>query len=477
MVEQSNLPLVVDLDGTLILTDSLHESLINMLKLHPFEIFRLIKVYFLGKAEFKKFVYERSDFKADNLPYCHELIEYIQHERQQGRKIILATAAYKQIAYKISDFLQCFDEVIATDAQNNLKGVNKFKAIEQKIGREFIYIGDDYADLPIWKEASGAIIVGSKVNKLTRKVSQTETPILKELSNDSTNVVTWLKAIRLHQWLKNILLLVPLLTAFQFYDLHKLFLVAIAFIAFSLGASATYILNDLWDLDNDREHSSKKNRPFASGRLSIAQGIKASILLLLSAVFISVWISWFFLSVFLLYLFITTLYSLRLKQVVLLDIIILSVLYTIRIFAGGVVIHIDLSYALLAFSVLIFLSLATVKRCAELVSMHNNKSLIAGRGYMKSDLDILWPLGISTYIGAIILFGLYINAPETIVHYKTPALLWLVQLFMIYLIGNLWVMTKRGLMHDDPIVFFIQDKKSLILLVLIICVILLARYL
>lgn len=476
-MEQSNLPLVVDLDGTLILTDSLHESLINMLKLHPFEIFRLIKVYFLGKAEFKKFVYEHSDFKADNLPYRHELIEYIQHERQQGRKIILATAAYKEIAYKISDFLQCFDGVIATDAQHNLKGVNKFKAIEQKIGRKFIYIGDDYADLPIWKEASGAIIVGSKVNKLTKKIYQTETPILKQLSNDSTSVVTWLKAIRIHQWLKNILLFVPLLTAFQFYDLHKLFLVAIAFIAFSLGASATYILNDLWDLDNDREHLSKKNRPFASGRLSVVQGIKASILLLLSAVFISVWISWFFLSMFLLYLFITTLYSLRLKQVVLLDIIILSVLYTIRIFAGSVVIHINLSYTLLAFSILIFLSLATVKRCAELVFVNNNQSLIAGRGYMKSDLDILWPLGVSTYIGAIILFGLYINAPETIVHYKTPALLWLVQLFMIYLIGNLWVMTKRGLMHDDPIVFFIQDKKSLILLVLIICVILLARYL
>jgi hypothetical protein len=176
-----------------------------------------------------------------------------------GRKIILATAAYKEIAYKVADFLQCFDEVIATDAQNNLKGVNKFKAIEQKIGREFIYIGDDYADLPIWKEASGAIIVGSNVNKLTRKVYQTETPILKQLSNDSTSVVTWLKAIRLHQWLKNILIFVPLLTAFQFYDLHKLFLVAVAFIAFSLGASATYILNDLWDLENDREHWSKKS--------------------------------------------------------------------------------------------------------------------------------------------------------------------------------------------------------------------------
>ena len=187
-------------------------------------------------------------------------------------------------------------------------------------------------------------------------------------------------------------------------------------------------------------------------------------------------ISRYFFGIFLLYLLITTLYSLRLKQIILLDIIVLSVLYTVRILAGGVVANIELSYSLLAFSVLIFLSLATVKRCAELVSKSDENNSIAGRGYIKSDLDILWPLGISTYIGAIIVFGLYINAPETIVYYRTPALLWLAQLLMVYLIGNLWMMTKRGLMHDDPIVFFIQDKKSLILLALIIYIILLARY-
>lgn len=476
IVTESSLPLVVDLDGTLILTDSLHETLISMLKLYPFKLFKLIKIYFQGKAEFKKFVYEHSDFNADKIPYRHELVNYIQKQRQQGRKVILATAAYKDIAYKVADFLNCFDDVIATDSQKNLKGINKFNAIEQKIGRKFIYAGDDSADLPIWKKASGAIVTGNKTDKLIKIIKQSGTPVLKQFSNKDEKMMSWLKAIRLHQCLKNLLLFVPLLTSFQFYDFQKFLIVSTAFIAFSLGASATYILNDLWDLENDRQHLNKRHRPFASGDLSIAQGLRVSLLLLMSAGLISILISRYFFGIFLLYLLITTLYSLRLKQIILLDIIVLSVLYTVRILAGGVVANIELSYSLLAFSVLIFLSLATVKRCAELVSKSDENNSIAGRGYIKSDLDILWPLGISTYIGAIIVFGLYINAPETIVYYRTPALLWLAQLLMVYLIGNLWMMTKRGLMHDDPIVFFIQDKKSLILLTLIIYIILLARY-
>lgn len=476
-MKESGWPLIVDLDGTLILTDSLHETLIALIKKQPYVIFKLVKLYFQGKAKFKKFVYGEVGYRAEQMPYRQKLIEYILQEKKNGRKIYLATAAYKGIADETVDFLQCFDGVIATNSEQNLKGINKLQAIQQKIGQEFIYVGDNVADIAIWKESCGAIVVGNKVNQLTKKIQQSGVPIIKQWNNSGFSVTTWMKAIRLHQWLKNILLFVPLLTAFQFFDLHKLFMTIVAFLAFSLGASATYILNDLWDLENDRDHLNKRQRPFASGKLSIAQGIKASVLLLISAAIIAVNVSWIFLGIFLLYLLLTTLYSFRLKQIVLLDIVTLSVLYTIRIFAGGIVINIDLSYSLLAFSVLIFLSLATVKRCTELIAIPDEKKVITGRGYMKSDLDILWPLGISTYIGAIILFGLYINASDTVIHYNTPDLLWLVQLLMIYLIGNLWMMTKRGLMNEDPIVFFIEDKKSLFLLAIIICVILMARYL
>lgn len=475
-MKESCHPLIIDLDGTLILTDSLHETLLILIKECPYSIFRLIKIWFQGKAKFKKFVYEQVGYKADKMPYRSEIIDYILQEKLKGRRIYLATAAYKGIADKTADFINYFDGVIATDAELNLKGIRKLEAIQQKIGQNFIYAGDSDADIVIWKKSCGAIIVGDKVKKLTKKIQNENIPIIKHFGNSDFNLATWLKAIRLHQWLKNILLFVPLLTAFEFYDLHKLYTIVVAFLAFSLGASATYIFNDLWDLQNDRDHVNKKLRPFAAGNLSIVQGIKASIILLISAILIAIYVSWSFLGIFLLYLLITTLYSFRLKRVVLLDIIVLSVLYTIRIFAGGIVTNINISYSLLAFSVLIFLSLASVKRCAELVAISDEKNEITGRGYIKSDLDILWPFGLSTYIGAIILFGFYINAPDTIILYNRPSLLWLVQLFMIYLIGNLWMMTRRGFMHDDPIVYLIQDKKSLLLLALIICVVSIARF-
>ncbi|MCO6504404.1 MAG: UbiA family prenyltransferase [Snodgrassella sp.] len=470
-------PLIVDLDGTLILTDSLHETLIVLIKTQPFAIFKLLKAYLQGKAAFKKYVYEQVGYDVEQMPYRHELVEYIKQEREHGRKVFLATAAYKGIAVKTAEYLQCFDGVIATDNKHNLKGIHKLKAIQQNFGQDFIYAGDSSADLVIWQNSCGAIVVGNKVKKLAQKLEQSNIPVVKQWDNSAFSLVVWMKAIRLHQWLKNILLFVPLLIAFQFYDFPNLFLTFIAFISFSLGASATYILNDLWDLQNDRAHNNKKFRPFAAGKLSIAQGITASSLLLMSACLIAIYVSWFFLGIFLLYLLITTLYSFRLKQVILMDIIVLSVLYTIRIIAGGIVTSISLSYSLLAFSVLIFLSLATVKRCAELVAMPDEVITITGRGYIKSDLDVLWPLGVSTYIGAIIVFGLYINAPDTIIHYSKPALLWIVQLFLIYLIGNLWMVTRRGLMHDDPIIYFIQDKKSLIILALITFVISIARFL
>lgn len=469
-------PILVDLDGTLILTDSLHEMLTILIKTQPYAIFKLIKIYFSGKAKFKQYVFEQVDYDAERVPYRDELVEYIKHEKQNGRKIYLATAAYHGIAEKTADFLQCFDGVLATDSDINLKGINKLKAIQQNFGREFIYAGDNKADIHIWRDAKGAIVVGNHVKKLSKKVEKLHIPVIKQMQNTTVGLSTWLRALRIHQWLKNILLFIPLLLAFQFDDSHKIWLTMVAFISFSLGASATYILNDLWDLENDRAHPNKKLRPFASGALSIAQGVKASAILLFCACLSAIYVSWSYFGAFLLYLVITTLYSFRIKKIILLDIIVLSVLYTLRIIAGGIVTNINLSYSLLAFSILIFLSLATVKRCAELVAMPAVQENAVGRGYTKTDLDILWPIGISTYIGAIIVFGLYINAPETIIHYQKPVFLWGVQLFLIYLIGNLWMVTRRGQMHDDPIVYFIEDKKSLIVLALIVFITILARF-
>ncbi|WP_386697852.1 UbiA family prenyltransferase [Lonepinella sp. MS14436] len=470
--------LVVDLDGTLVLTDTLHESLISLIKCDPLNLLRIPFKLKLGKAGFKKWVSEHSDLEVETLPYRKDLITYLTTEKENGTNIVLATAAYAKIAHKVANYLALFDEVLSTtDCSVNLKGKNKLIAIQEKFGDEFTYIGDNAADLGIWEESQSAIIVGSDVQSLSHLAVKKGIKIEKTFENPKQTFFIWLKAIRLHQWLKNILLFIPILTAFEFFHFGKIELVFWAFLTFSLGASATYILNDLWDLNNDRKHYQKSKRPFALGVLPIYQGGIVSIVLLAFTLIFSFIISWKFAITFVLYLILTTIYSLKLKKIVLVDIIILSILYTLRIIAGGIVANIPVSYWLMIFSIFIFLSLATVKRCAELVAAKNSNKKLAGRGYVKSDLDILYPLGVSSFVGAVILFGLYINDVIVLSHYKTPELLWGVQILLIYILGHLWIETKRGLMNDDPVVYLIKNKPSILTIFLSIMLVVLAKFL
>lgn len=470
------IPLVVDLDDTIINGDTLHENILLAIKKNPAIVFHFPFQLKNGKAKFKEFVYNHANFDPSSLSYSKEILEYIQDEKTKGREIILATAAYEGIANSVAQYLGCFDKVLSTNATRNLRGKNKLSAIREEVGNDFIYAGDHEVDLEIWEYSKGAIIVGNNSRKLSEILREKNIEIINIFPKSKPTLKVWLKAIRIHQWLKNLLLFVPLLTAFQFYDFVKLFQVLIAFVAFSFGASATYILNDLWDLGNDRQHKRKCKRPFAAGVISIPSAVKVSSILLSIGLVLSYIASPIFLLVFALYLIITTLYSLMLKKQVLVDIMTLSILYTMRIFAGGLVVGIELSYWLTSFSILMFLSLATMKRCAELVSMkQDKKEAIIGRGYVKSDLDILWSIGISSYIGAIILFGLYINEPTTLVHYTNPTILWCAQFVLFYMIGNLWIKTKHGVMHDDPIVFLVRDRKSILLSFLVIIFALLAR--
>lgn len=472
------LPLIVDLDDTLVLTDTLHESIISLAKIAPTKFLQLPFYLSNGKAEFKSYVAKNAVIDVSILPYRTELLEYIKKEKALGRKIVLATAANETIANSVAEYLGCFDEVISTTSNINLKGENKLIEIKKRYNKDFIYAGDHYVDIVIWEESSGAIVVGRNKNKLLDILVKKNIPIVSTIDNPQVTLKTWLKAIRLHQWLKNLLFFIPLLTSFQFLNFTKLFDVILAFIAFSLGASATYILNDLWDLANDRQHIRKFKRPFASGVLSVKQGIQVAGVLLLSAFILSSLLSFKFLGIFILYLVITTLYSLKFKKEILIDITILSILYTIRIVAGTVVAELKLSYWLITFSVLIFLSLATMKRCAELVSLLSEssvKKVLIGRGYQTNDLELLYPLGISTFIGAILIFGLYINDTYFTEYYNNPSFLWFAQLILFYLVARLWFMTKKGFMHDDPVVYLVKDKKSWGWIILFIFVLVIAH--
>ncbi|CAG9207878.1 UbiA family prenyltransferase [Burkholderia vietnamiensis] len=476
MQETKKFPLVVDLDGTLTVSDTLMESVIRVVKHKPANLLRLPFWLASGRAVFKAKIAEHADFRAEMLPYRESLIDYLVHERECGRKIVLATAAHRSIAERVNSHLGLFDLVIATCDETNLKGEAKLAAIRQQIGGDFVYAGDSKADLPVWAGANGAVLAG--VSHDVAANVRSSIPVEQEFSNARANLVTWCKALRVHQWLKNLLLFVPLLTAFAFFDIEKVVMLALAFLSMSLGASATYIGNDLWDLDNDRRHPRKRNRPFASGALSITEGVGCAALLLTLAFALAFAVSVEFAGMFVLYLVLTTSYSWRLKSVVLLDVVVLSLLYTYRIIAGAVAAGIPVSHWLLAFSVLAFLSLALVKRCSELVFLRqSDKSMVAGRDYRVSDLEVLWPFGIGASLAAVVVFGLFINAPETAARYAIPHLLWLVQIGLIYLFGRLWIATVRGAMHDDPIVHILENRGSFGMLCIMVAIVLAAHFL
>jgi len=471
-----HLPIVVDLDGTLTPTDTLIESVIGLVKQSPLNLLRVPAWLLKGRAGFKESVAARAGVSAEHLPYREPLLAWLRDEKSKGRRIVLATAAHRSIAQAVSRHLGLFDEVLATEAGRNLKGEAKLEAIRKKMGAEFVYAGDSGADAVIWKAASAAVLVG--VSPGVAASIRREVAIEREFPGDHVGFAVWLRALRVHQWLKNLLLFVPLLTAFSFLDVGKLGITALAFLAFSLAASATYIVNDLWDLENDRSHPRKRLRPFASARIPIVQGLAVAAAALLVALATALAVSKGFLFMLLLYLLLTSAYSWVLKEYVLVDVLTLSLLYTLRILAGSVAIGIPASSWLLAFSVFMFLSLALVKRCAELVSLDQNGGGAArGRDYRVTDLAVLWPLGVGAALSAVVVFGLFISADETRVRYATPQLLWLVAIGLIYWLARLWIKTSRGEMDDDPLVHAIKDPGSLAAVFAMIVTVLLAHFL
>lgn len=469
-------PIVVDLDGTLTPTDTLVESVIKLIKQAPLTLLRLPLWVLKGRASFKESVASHVNISAEHLPYRESLLAYLHSEKEKGRQIILATAAHKSIAEGVSTYLGIFEEVFSTDSNRNLKGKIKLETIQERFGKKFVYAGDSRADLPIWKAAEAAILVG--VTPDIAKAIHGDVPVEQEFPREDVGFTVWLRALRIHQWLKNLLLFVPLLTAFSFLETENLITMIIAFLAFSFAASATYIMNDLWDLENDRAHPRKRLRPFASAKLPILQGLVVAATVLVIAFVMASAVSKGFFLMLLLYLVFTSAYSLVLKEYVLIDVLMLSLLYTWRILAGSVAIEITTSYWLLTFSAFMFLSLALVKRCAELVPLdQKGTGATQGRDYRVTDLVVLWPLGVGAALSAVVVFGLFISAPETQSRYATPNLLWIVAVGLVYWLARLWIKTSRGEMYDDPIVYAIKDHGSRVTIIAIITIMLAAHFL
>ncbi|MBC3924673.1 hypothetical protein QCBJ_12080 [Pseudomonas sp. QC2] len=457
-------PLVVDLDGTLLRSDLLLETGIAFLRNRPLQVLSPLIWLFRGKAYLKKKLAEAVDIDVSVLPYNMEVIALIKAERIRGRKIVLATASYYTLAESISKELELFDLVLATDGECNLSGHRKRDALIERFGEQgYDYVGNANEDLAVWASAQSAYVVnpGRGVERRARLQGNVKCVF----NSNAAGLKDWLRAIRLHQWVKNALVFVPLLAAHQLTNPPLLWQGVLAFLLFGLCASSVYILNDLLDLADDRHHASKCHRAFAAGHLSISAGLITFPVLLLSAFAGAyLWLPLQFSGVLAAYYGLTLAYSLYLKRKMGVDVIALAILYTIRIIAGTFAMSMQLTFWMLAFSMFMFLSLALVKRYAELKDAvrkgHEHKT--RGRGYYPADLEMISSLGASSGYLAVMVLALYIHDQSTIGLYSRPQVIWLACPLLLFWITRVWMLSHRGEMHDDPVVFAIKDRVSLI---------------
>lgn len=453
------IPLVVDFDGTLVRTDALHESLVQALFKRPGKFLGSVSKLAKGKAAFKASLAEHYLFEAEDLPYVEAVLEQIKLAKKQGRKVILASASNAKIVNQVAKHLGVFDEVIGTEGVN-LAGKSKAELLNQKFGSQgYEYIGNSKADLEVWKHAKRAFIVSNSTSLLSRlNREHVDVVVLK----DERKKLVWLRQLRVHQWLKNVLLGIPLLASFGLagsLDLSKLIL---GFFSFSLTASGVYLVNDLVDLENDRAHHSKRDRPLAAGRISLLAGLAMVFVTMPLGLILAAVVGPTFLGIALVYLATTFAYSFWLKKMVIVDTLVLAFLYTIRVIAGAIAMQIPASFWLLALSVFMFLSLAWVKRYAE---MNKVKSLGAssakGRGYRVEDLPMLGSFGVASGFIGVLVFALYINSNASAQLYKTPEIAWLAIPVLVYWICRIWLKAYRGEMNEDPMIFAFKDLASL----------------
>jgi len=456
----SDLPLCVDCDGTLIRTDLLHESVLLLVKKSWFNIFRLPVWLLKGKAYLKHRVAERVELDPSSLPYNDEVLALTRQARADGRRTVLATASTRSLAEAVAAHAGVFDQVLATEEGANLAGANKAALLEQSFGKGgFVYAGNSRADLPVWASSGGAVVVSASSG--LRQAAAKLAPIVHTISPAKPTLKVYVRAIRVHQWLKNLLVFIPLLAAHQTSNLQIVGAALMAFVAFGLCASAVYVINDLLDLPSDRVHARKRTRPFASGAVPIAQGVLMAPCLLVGAAVLCLQLPPLFAGALLAYFVTTCLYSFWLKNQVIVDVLLLASLYTSRIIAGAAATGIVPSFWLLAFSMFMFLSLAVVKRYSEmLVARQQNKDKAAGRGYLVSDLPVLMSLGTASGYSAILILALYVNSPDVAGLYSNRWALWMILPPLLYWISRTWMKAHRGELHDDPVVFAATDKQS-----------------
>jgi 4-hydroxybenzoate polyprenyltransferase len=466
-------PLCVDLDGSLVKSDTLVDSLLLLLRTSPLTALRTPFWALHGKANLKAKVASRVSLDVTRLPYNRPLLAYLEEQHALGRELYLATGADGRVALRVAEQLGIFTAVLASDGSKNLTGHSKLASLQDRFQQGFDYVGNAVPDLPVLAGAVEPMLANPDVS-LNARLRGSQIKIARTFEDRRPRYRAILKAVRPHQWAKNTLLFTPLLLAHGL-RLRPLAAVCLAFLCFSLCASATYIVNDLLDIEADRRHPKKRRRPFASGDLSAQTGVLIAVLLLAAAFAGAHFLPIAFLGWLILYSVTTFSYSFYLKRIVLVDVILLSGLYTLRLLAGGAAANVIISPWLGSFSVFLFLSLATVKRFSELQNTRARGHVpSSSRGYLLTDIEQLRSFGTASGYAAVVVFSLYISGRDVVAMYRHPERMWLIVPFIILWISRVWLIAGRGELDEDPVIFALTDKMSLLIGLCIFVVALLA---
>ena len=480
---QSSLPLYVDLDGTLIKTDLLLESLLLLLKKNPFYVFALPFWLLAGRARFKAKIAARVSVSYEMLPLNSEFLSFLRSEKTKGRHLVLISASNENMVAAFAHNLDLFDKAVGSDDHTNLKANAKLRRInEMNANAPFAYAGNASADLPIWQQAQEIIRVNCS-NSLAQDLAANK-PRQDFDMPGSRWPLLW-QAMRPHQWLKNGLLFIPLVLAHQLDDMHALQHAAIGFLCFCLLASSVYLLNDLLDLEADRRHTNKRSRPLAAGALPIQHGAAAAVVLFTAALLLAHLQPLAFVEALGTYWLLTLCYSFLLKRIFLLDLFSLASLYTLRLIAGAGAVGVIASPWLLAFSMALFFGLGAVKRVTELVnkgeleteridSEQEASFTLPGRAYSSQHRELLILLGTTASAIAVLVFLLYIYAEETMALYSSPLILWPIVGLLGLVLIRVWRFAITGKLHEDPVLFAISDHPSQIATALMFLVLWLA---
>jgi 4-hydroxybenzoate polyprenyltransferase len=452
-------PLCVDLDGTLIKSDSLFDAFCELVRRNPLAAWRVPLWMMGGRARVKIEIARRAPLDAARLPYNLPLLRYLQAQWREGRPLYLATGADAGLAERVAAHLGIFQGVLGTEGKINLTKSRKLARLKERFG-EFDYVGNSDADLVILAGSQEAMVANPTLGlRLALRVRHM--PVARVFIDRRPVGRTLIKAIRLHQWAKNVLLFVPLLLSHKLTDSSIAAAIA-AFFCFCFMASANYLVNDMLDIESDRRHRTKRLRPFAAGELSVAGGIAFSLALIFASIVLlpllprafALWLGFYIVA--------TLSYSLYLKRVAVVDVLLLSGLYTLRLLAGGAATGTEISQWLAGFSSFLFLSLAMVKRFSEIENLREmGGTATHGRGYQVADFEQIRSFGTSSAYAAVVVFMLYIARPDVTELYRHATRLWLIVPLLIYWLNRVWLLASRGELDDDPVVFAMRDAMSL----------------